>query len=152
MRGKPGSVGRPIAPLARAIALAAVLAGVGGCDEIVFFAGDSRGPATVDGPWLGSVGEETVEMTLQQPDSTEVAGFGVIRRPGSARAFRVEGVRDETRITLLLEISVPSRGHTGVAFAHYRGRFVGPNRIEGRISGAGYADAPMTLRPDRRIR
>jgi len=133
------------------VALAAGLAGVAGCDEIVF-SGDSRGPATVEGAWIGTVRSETVEMTLQQRDSTTVTGFGVIRRPGSARAFRVEGVRDGARITLLLEISVTSFGDTGISFAHYGARFVGANRMEGHLSGAGYSDAPMTLQPDRRIR
>lgn len=143
--------GRFLRRAVRTVTLIALLAGVSGCDEIVF-AGDSRGPETVDGPWVGNVGSETVEVTLQQLDSTTIAGFGVFRRPGSARAFRVEGVRDQTHITLLLEISVTSFGDTGVALAHYGARFVGANRIEGHLSGAGYSDAPMTLRPDRRIR
>lgn len=137
--------------VARVLAVAAILVSAGACDEVVF-AGDTRGPDTVEGTWVGHVGSETVEMTLQQHDSATVGGFGVIRRPGSARAFRVEGVRDGGRITLLLEISVTSFGDTGVALAHYRGRFVGAHRIEGHLSGAGYSDAPMALQPDRRIR
>lgn len=148
----PRQAGRAVAhPVALVAVLVVVLVGMAGCDEIVFD-GDSRGPATVDGAWIGNVASDIVEMTLQQPDSATVAGFGVLRRPGSARAFRVEGVRDGSRITLLLEISVTSFGDTGVAFAHYGARFVGANRIEGHLSGAGYSDAPMTLQPDRRIR
>jgi hypothetical protein len=146
-----GSAGRGLPRLAAGLGLAALILIPAACDGIVV-SDDPRGPDTVAGEWVGHVGSESVEMTLQQPDSISVSGFGVLRRPGTARAFRVEGVRDGGRITLLLEISVTTLGDTGIALAHFGGRFVGAHRIEGRLSGAGYSDAPMTLQRDRQIR
>lgn len=146
-----GSAGRGLPRLAAGLGLTALLVTPAGCDGIVF-SDDPRGPDTVAGAWVGHVGSESVEMTLQQPDSISVSGFGVLRRPGAARAFRVEGVRDGERITLLLEISVTTLGDTGIALAHYGGRFVGAHRIDGHLSGAGYSDAPMTLQRERQTR
>jgi hypothetical protein len=129
-------------------ALALALVAMAACDGVVSLDG-VRGPETVAGHWVGQAGTDAVEMTLQQPDSVTVTGFGVFHRPGSALAFRVEGIRGRSNITLLLEVSVPGIGETGSALAHYGAEFVGTNRIEGTLAGAGYTNTPMDLRRDR---
>lgn len=131
-----------------AAALTLGIAATAGCDGIVAVH-DPQGPETVAGTWTGNAGTDALEMTLRQPDSLTVAGFGVIQRPGSALAFRVEGIRDSTRVTLLLDISVPGANQTGSALAHFRGRFIGAHRIEGTLAGAGYSDTAMILRRER---
>jgi hypothetical protein len=131
------------------VALALALAGTAACDGIVTLDG-GIGPETVAGEWVGEAGVDSVVMTLQQPDSVRVTGFGVFHGPDAAHAFRVEGIRDRTRINLLLEISVPGAGQTGAVLAHYRGEFMGATRIEGTLAGGGHVDTPMVVRRERR--
>jgi hypothetical protein len=132
-----------------AAALAVGVAAMVACDEVVGIDG-GLGPETVAGHWMGEAGIDSVLVTLQQPDSATVTGFGVFYGPQAAQAFRVEGLRDRTRINLLLEISVPGASQTGSVLAHYRGEFRGGNRIEGTLAGGGYANTPMVLHRERR--
>lgn len=127
---------------------AMVLAGalmLAGCDVVGVSIGD-RGPETVDGTWSGQVRGEVIEMTLDQTGHRGIEGFGVLRGQGSSRAFRVEGVRDSSRVTLLLEISVVAFGEPGLILAHFRGRFTSRDRMEGTLSGGGFNDAGLSLR------
>lgn len=104
-----------------------------------------RGPDSVEGVWTGRTPDAALEMTLLQPNPAEVRGSGVLRRPGSSDAFRVEGVRDTTSVTLLLEISTGSLGGDNL-LVQYRARFLGLDHMEGTLSGAGFNDVPLTLR------
>lgn len=115
------------------------------CDDSVGIEG-VRGPESVEGIWTGRTATAELEMTLLQPNPAEVRGSGVIRRPGSSEAFRVEGVRDTANVTLLLEVSAGS--FVDNLLVQYRARFLGLDQMDGVLSGAGFNDVPLIMRRD----
>lgn len=156
----PGSHGsrRPTSLRAAAF-LWILIAALPACDDDDILLPDARVDAT--GSWSGETGDGwEVRLILAEDRGDDldrrrragvVEGAGTIVRSDTSIAVVVEGTNvsgsGDTNLTpdltLTLRADEPSDGSIRI---NYQARFVGTDRLEGRLNGGGFVDEPLTLR------
>ena len=112
-----------------AVALTAVL--LAGC-------GDSSGPppVEVEGAWSGSIGSESLSLTVQETSGT-LAGSGSLSNATDAVAVTVAGTFTRPSVAIVLHAD-------GFSDINIQGT-VGETLLTGTANGSGYVNASVSL-------